>query len=170
MDGRKRRGPHRLIRLSSFRLHCKLASLVATVANKVSSYQNLDQLESELAAVSTPHSKSYGKYLDIDEVNALFAPTAKSESQIKAWLESSGVKDIHSDGSLVTFATTVGKANKLLETEFKVYTDGITEKLRTTKYSVPGENSCGTFVGVSDPLKFFVSAAGSTKSFRWRTA
>ena len=109
------------------------------MANGTRPYQNIDKLESKIKSVSTPGSKTYGEYLDIDEVNALFAPSAKSESQVKSWLQSAGVETIESDGSLVTFTTTIATANKLLDTEFKVYTDGASEKLRTTEYSIPDD-------------------------------
>lgn len=49
--------------------------------------QNIAQLESRLLAVSTPGSASYGKYLEHDELNALFAPTAGASSAVESWLK-----------------------------------------------------------------------------------
>lgn len=99
--------------------------------------QNLNQLESKLYAISTPGNPSYGHFLEGDEVKAMLAPSSDASPAVEAWLKSVGVKQIKSDGEWVTFATTVGTANKLLGTQFNYYeSDGIT-KLRTTEYSLP---------------------------------
>ena len=104
-----------------------------------SQYQNIDSLESKLASVSTPGNADYGKYVDIGDLNSLFAPSKEAESKVKTWLKSSGAANVVSDGSLVTFTTTVGNANKMLSTNFNLYTNGETTKLRTTAYSVPDD-------------------------------
>ncbi|KAM3084009.1 vesicle formation at the endoplasmic reticulum [Clarireedia jacksonii] len=101
--------------------------------------QNLDQLESKLLAVSTPGNAEYGQHLDADEVNALFAPSPDANSAVTSWLANAGAQNITSDGSFVTFATTVEKANSMLNTTFKTYTSNGVSKLRTTQYSVPDE-------------------------------
>lgn len=89
--------------------------------------------------MSTPGHANYGKYLDIEDLNSIFAPSKEAESKVKAWLENSGAAKVVSDGSLVTFTTTVGNANKMLSTSFNLYTNGETTKLRTTAYSVPDD-------------------------------
>ena len=101
-------------------------------------YQNIEQLESKLMSVSTPGSPQYRKYLDRDQLNAMF-PIADANAII-AWLQSEGVQTIHNTGDAVNFATTVGTANKLLNTQFAHYAtaDGSgTKKMRTTQYSIP---------------------------------
>lgn len=106
-----------------------------------------------LAAVSTPGSPQYGQYIDIDEQNALFGASNETESNVLAWLQEAGISDILSDGSLVTFAATVAAANSLLETEFKVYTNGVTNKVRTTAYSIPDD--LGAAVDFVSPTTYF---------------
>ncbi|KAH8653369.1 tripeptidyl-peptidase [Xylariales sp. PMI_506] len=101
--------------------------------------QNLDQLEAKLQAVSTPGSPDYGKYLDKDEVEALFAPSDESINAVKAWLKGAGVSSISHHKSSIKFATTVSKANKLLDTNFAYFSVHGVPKLRTLKYSVPDE-------------------------------
>lgn len=98
-------------------------------------HQNLDQLESTLLAVSTPGNAKYGQHLDVDDVNALFP--AVSDTAVLSWLQGAGISSIHSNGSTVNFATTVGTANKLLSAQFSYYQSGSTKKLRTTHYSIP---------------------------------
>lgn len=88
----------------------------------------------------------------------MFAPSASAQKQVKSWLESQGVTQLSNDGSLMTFTTTVEKANTLLNTTFAYYTDGLTTKLRTMDYSIPD-----TLAGSLDfitPTIFF----GSTKA------
>lgn len=98
-------------------------------------YQNLDQLESKLISVSTPGHPEYGKHLDLNDINVLFPPA--SDASVVSWLKDAGISQIHTTGSSVNFATTVGTANKLLNTNFAYYSDGAGQKLRTTQYSIP---------------------------------
>nr|POE47836.1 tripeptidyl-peptidase sed4 [Quercus suber] len=123
-------------------------------------YQNLDQLEIELAKVSTPGSSAYGQYLDISEQNAKFAPSKASESKVVTWLKQSGATEIASDGSIVSFSSTVGNANSMLDTNFALYTNGATSKLRTTAYSIP--HNLVNVVDFITPTTYF----GSTKAQR----
>lgn len=126
--------------------------------------QNLDQLESKLRAVSTPGSPDYGKWLDHDEVNALFPVV--NDSNVVAWLQSAGISDIHRTGSAVNFATTVGTANQLLNASFAYYSSGASTKLRTTQYSIP-DHLVGD-IDLISPTTYFgkSSAARTITSFR----
>ena len=99
--------------------------------------QNLDKLESLIYAISTPGHPSYGNHMEGDDVAALLKPADETESEVLAWLKQAGISTVHSDGHWVTFATTVGTANKLLDTEFAYYENDGVAKLRTTHYSVP---------------------------------
>ncbi|THV48737.1 hypothetical protein BGAL_0230g00030 [Botrytis galanthina] len=101
--------------------------------------QNLDQLEAKLLAVSTPGNAEYGNHLDIDEANALFAPSADASSAVTSWLTSAGAQNIVTDGSTISFATTIEKANSMLNASFKSYTSNGVTKVRTTQYSVPDD-------------------------------
>lgn len=102
--------------------------------------QNIDELEWRLAAVSTPNSPSYGRYLDLGEINEIFAPSNASYAAVESWLKSHGVTSYTRQAGSIWFYTTVSTANELLSTGFKSYSDpnGI-EKLRTLQYSIPEE-------------------------------
>lgn len=100
-------------------------------------YENISLLEKELASVSTPGSPNYGKYYDLDQMNSLFGPTSDSIANVAQWLQAAGSDDITFSGGMMTFRTTVAKANSMLDTRFKVYTNGATQQLRTTSYSIP---------------------------------
>ncbi|TGO87899.1 hypothetical protein BPOR_0196g00010 [Botrytis porri] len=101
--------------------------------------QNMDQLEAKLLAVSTPGNAEYGNHIDIDEANALFAPSADASSAVTSWLTSAGAQNIVSDGSTISFATTIEKANSMLNATFQSYTSNGVTKVRTTQYSVPDD-------------------------------
>ncbi|KAL8632587.1 hypothetical protein Q9189_001739 [Teloschistes chrysophthalmus] len=101
--------------------------------------QNLEELESTLYAVSTPGHASYGNHMEKEEVDAMLKPDAEAEKAVLSWLKQAGVTTMHSDGHWVTFATDVGTANKLLNTEFAYYSNEGSTKIRTTQYSVPNE-------------------------------
>lgn len=123
--------------------------------------QNIDELEWRLAAVSTPDSPSYGKYLDIQEINEIFAPSNATYAAVESWLQSHGVASYTKQSGSIWFQTTVSTANAMLSTNFKSYSDptGI-EKLRTLQYSIP-EELVG-HVDLISPTTYF----GTTKPMR----
>jgi tripeptidyl-peptidase-1 len=100
--------------------------------------QNIDQLQSKLLAVSTPGNAQYGQYLDADEVNSIFAPTAQTISAVESWLSAGGISSykMTPDGQFINFATTVGTANSLLNTTFLSYKNSGVTKIRATQYSI----------------------------------
>jgi len=65
--------------------------------------QNIDQLESKLLAVSTPGNAEYGNHLDVDEVNALFAPSEEADTAVQNWLKGAGIQTVSSDGHWYVF-------------------------------------------------------------------
>ncbi|KAG4025185.1 hypothetical protein MFRU_064g00220 [Monilinia fructicola] len=101
--------------------------------------ENIDKLESKLLAVSTPGNAEYGKHLDADEANALFGPSAGANDAVTSWLTGAGAQNIVSDGHTITFATTIEKANSILNASFQTYTNNGVSKVRTTHYSVPDD-------------------------------
>ena len=115
--------------------------------------RNLEKLESLIYAVSTPRHPSYGDHIEGEHVAALLKPAPDTESEVLAWLKQAGITTVHSDGHWVTFATNVGTANKLLNTEFAYYeNDGVT-KLRTSEYSVP--DSLAKHIDLITPTTYF---------------
>ena len=115
--------------------------------------RDLDQLENRLMAVSVPDSKDYGQYWDLDRVTDAFYPTPQALDTVKRWLDDAGV-DHTADGSPhVRIATTVKKANMLLNASFGHYDiDGVT-KLRTVEYSIPDDVS--QHVELVHPTNYF---------------
>ena len=101
--------------------------------------QNIGQLEDKLKAVSEPRSPDYGKYMSAAEVNSFFKPADQSVDVVKKWLSDAGIEDISVQGSFINFATTVGRANGLLDARFSHFDVDGTDKIRTLQYSIPDE-------------------------------
>jgi tripeptidyl-peptidase I len=100
-------------------------------------YSNVDKLESLLRNVSSPDSSDYGHYLDIEQMNAIFGPSSNSSDAVQQWLVDGGASSVSATFDAVSFIMSVENANALLDTTFKVYTNGEKEVLRTMGYSVP---------------------------------
>ena len=115
--------------------------------------QNLDKLESLIYSVATPGSASYGQYVEGDYLSNLLKPTSEANAAVLDWLQQAGVTNVKSDGEWVNFATTVGNANKLLDTQFSYYTNSGVTKLRTTQYSVP--DSLAQHIDFITPTTYF---------------
>lgn len=123
--------------------------------------QNLHNLESHLASVSTPGSASYGQYLSLAEIEATYGASAATQNAVTSWLESAGVTNYTVDSDSVWFSTTVANANTMLSTTFNYYTDSVgATKLRTTKYSVP--KSVASAIDLIAPTTFL----GKTQAMR----
>ena len=119
--------------------------------------QNLHQIEPLLYAMSTPGHEDYGKHMTREEVTALLKPTDDANAAVLTWLKDAGVTKLTSDGEWVRFATTVGQANKLLDTNFMYYeSDGVT-KLRTLQYSIP--DSLAQHIDLVTPTTYFGKTA-----------
>lgn len=116
-------------------------------------YQNLGQLQSQLEAVSTPGSPLYGQYQDVNEQAAMFAPASDAVSKVMAWLKQHNAANIQRTGNMVSFTSSVGQVNKMLNTTFQMYTDGQKSRLRTTEYSIPSDLT--SFVDTISPTTYF---------------
>ncbi|KAF2793075.1 subtilisin-like protein [Melanomma pulvis-pyrius CBS 109.77] len=99
--------------------------------------------EQAVLDMSTPSNPKYGKHFqDHEEMKRMLLPSAESVSVVSAWLKAAGIDDVEDDSDWVTFKTTVGVANKMLDTEFAWY---ISEEekprkvLRALEYSVPDD-------------------------------
>ena len=119
--------------------------------------QNIDQLESKLLSVSTPGNPSYGKYMDSDDVNALFSASSESVSAATGWLKDNGITKYAVKGSFIDFAADIKTINSMMDASYQYYTSesGAT-KLRTLSYSFP--ESLVDHITLVDPGANFGSA------------
>jgi tripeptidyl-peptidase-1 len=123
------------------------------------SLQNTGKMIDTLLDISNRKSKNYGKWLDRDDVNQMVQPSKEANDAVLNWLNEEGVSKVHSDGTWVTFVSSVGTANRLLNATFQRYgRDGVS-KIRTTEYSVP--ESLADHIDIIHPTTFF----GKTEAF-----
>ena len=127
--------------------------------------QNIDQLESKLLSVSTPGNPSYGKYMDSNEVNALFSASSESVSAATSWLRDNGITKYAIKGSFVDFSADIQTINSMMNASYQYYTSGSgSAKLRTLSYSFP--ESLVDHITLVDPGTNF----GSARAIKPRTS
>ncbi|KAI0925655.1 hypothetical protein AcV5_008333 [Taiwanofungus camphoratus] len=104
---------------------------------------NFSVLEQHLYEVSDPFHARYGAHLSKEEVEALVAPHPDSVGLVNEWLASHGIPEdalSRSPGmDWVKIKVPVGLAEKMLETEYQVWThdESGDSLVRTTSYSLP---------------------------------
>jgi tripeptidyl-peptidase-1 len=99
--------------------------------------------EQHVLDISTPSHPKYGLHFeDHDEMKRMILPSAETVSSVSSWLKAAGIDNVEIDSDWATFKTTVGVANKLLDTQFAWYVSEEAKPrkvLRTLEYSVPDD-------------------------------
>lgn len=102
---------------------------------------DVEGFEQAVLDMSTPSHPKYGQHFnDHDEMKRMLLPSQESLSSVHTWLKSAGIEIIEEDADWVTFKTTVGVANKILDTQFAWFVSDEEKPrtvLRTLEYSVP---------------------------------
>ncbi|KAI0150761.1 Pro-kumamolisin, activation domain-containing protein [Xylariaceae sp. FL1272] len=97
--------------------------------------------EQAVLDMSTPSHPNYGQHFQShDEMKRMLMPKSDSVASVYTWLQNAGVEEIEQDADWISFKTTVGAANKMLDTQFAWYvSEGANPQriLRTLEYSVP---------------------------------
>lgn len=91
--------------------------------------------------ISTPSNSKYGQHFEShSEMKRMLLPSQEASSTVAAWLKEAGVTDFKLDSDWLSLETTVGVANKLLDTKFGWYISSDAKQrkvLRTLEYSLP---------------------------------
>ncbi|KAI1178412.1 subtilisin-like protein [Nemania sp. FL0916] len=99
--------------------------------------------EQAVLDMSTPSHPNYGQHFqEHDEMKRMLLPSQESLASVHSWLKNAGVENVEEDADWVTFKTTVGVANKMLDTQFAWFVSEEAKPrkiLRTLEYSVPEE-------------------------------
>ncbi|KAI0805767.1 peptidase S8/S53 domain-containing protein [Xylaria sp. FL0064] len=97
--------------------------------------------EQAVLDMSTPSHPNYGQHFQThDEMKRMLLPSQESLSSVYTWLTDAGIENIEEDADWMTFKTTVGVANKVLDTQFAWFVSEEAKPrkiLRTLEYSVP---------------------------------
>lgn len=83
--------------------------------------RNLEALEALFWAVSTPGSSKYQDYQSTEAILDLVAPEHKHHDAVVHWLRSAGHVDIRSTRDSLEVVTSVEVAEKLFDTQFRVF-------------------------------------------------
>ncbi|KAI1199970.1 subtilisin-like protein [Nemania serpens] len=104
---------------------------------------DVEGFEQAVLDMSTPSHANYGQHFQgHDEMKRMLLPSEESLSSVHTWLQTTGVESVEEDADWVTFKTTVGIANKMLDTKFAWYVSEEPKPrriLRTLEYSVPDD-------------------------------
>ncbi|PSN67606.1 subtilisin-like protein [Corynespora cassiicola Philippines] len=104
---------------------------------------DLQGFEQAVLDMSTPSHSKYGQHFQSHEhMKRMLLPSEETVSTVSAWLQAAGIEDVEHDADWVTFKTTVGVANKILDADFAWYTSEEKKPrkvLRTLEYSVPDD-------------------------------
>jgi tripeptidyl-peptidase-1 len=104
--------------------------------------RNLERADEFMHAISDPRSETYGQHWSAQKVAEMFAPADDAIAQTEAWLLAEGVpadRIVRTTGrNWIKIATTVGKAESLLDTAYNVYENDDGARLVACEaYSVP---------------------------------
>jgi tripeptidyl-peptidase-1 len=124
--------------------------------------------EQAVMDMSTPSNPKYGQHFKYhDEMKRMLLPSEKAASSVSAWLKSAGIEQYEEDADWISFQTTVGVANKMLDTQFAWYTSEEKKPrkaLRTLEYSVPKEVS--DYINLLQPTTRFAAIRANHETSR----
>jgi tripeptidyl-peptidase-1 len=130
--------------------------------------RDADKFEQTVLDMSTPSHPSYGQHFqDHDEMKRMILPSEETVSSVSAWLKAAGIKNMDIDADWLTIKTTVGVANKMLDTQFAWY---ISEEkkprkvLRTLEYSVPDD--VAQYINLVQPTTRFAAIRANHETNR----
>lgn len=99
--------------------------------------RNMPELKRRALAVSTPGDESYGKFMAIEDIDALTAPAPDTFARVRAWLHEHDVATYKIVRENFYVHTTVAKASPLLRTTFSAYHKDGRTLIRAANYSLP---------------------------------
>jgi tripeptidyl-peptidase-1 len=117
------------------------AEMHLTIALKI---RNADQLEAKFWSVSDPDNADYGKYMSLQQLADLIAPSASDIAVVRSWLNSHGITSIETvvTKDYLTVVAPVSVVEKMFEVEVR-YFKNINRKSETmllrsvVPYSIP---------------------------------
>lgn len=100
-----------------------------------------------LTLSSNPNSKNYGKHLSKEDIMKMFAVDDSKIDSVKNWLEKAGISadniKVPDSRNWVTFTTTAGQLEKMLNTKYHEYASDDSDKtlVGTDEYQLPADLS-----------------------------
>ncbi|KAL6706091.1 Tripeptidyl-peptidase sed2 [Coniothyrium glycines] len=129
---------------------------------------NTQGFEQHVLDISTPSNPKYGlHYASHAEMKRLLLPSEETTSSIATWLNAAGVDDFEIDADWVSFKTSVGVANRMLDTKFSWYVSEEARPrkvLRTLEYSIPED--IAQHISLVQPTTRFASVRANHETER----
>ncbi|KAJ7160487.1 family S53 protease-like protein [Mycena filopes] len=104
---------------------------------------NIAGLQQKLAAVSTPGSSDFRKWLSKDDVKSYVQPSAETVTVFNTWASANGITpgETSPNGDWVSINVPVSKADSLFAAKFEIFThpDITSNLVRTLSVSLPSE-------------------------------
>ncbi|KAF2703800.1 subtilisin-like protein [Pleomassaria siparia CBS 279.74] len=126
------------------------------------------KFEQAVLDMSTPSNPNYGKHFqDHDEMKRMILPSEETVSSVFAWLKAAGIENVDQDADWLTIKTTVGVANKMLDTQFNYYVSQEKKPrkvLRTLEYSVPDD--VARYINLVQPTTRFAAIRANHETSR----
>ncbi|KAL2257894.1 hypothetical protein VTK26DRAFT_9001 [Humicola hyalothermophila] len=100
----------------------------------------IDEIKATLDQRHSPGSLSSDRHLSRDEVHRYRQPTRVTANAVTSWLRSQGIRNVHNQGSLISFEVSVEIAKSLFQADLAYYaydgsdTDPV---LRALSYKIP---------------------------------
>jgi tripeptidyl-peptidase-1 len=124
--------------------------------------------EQKVMDMSTPSHPTYGQHFEShDEMKRMLLPSQESVSSVTAWLKAAGIENVEEDADWMTFKTTVGVANKMLDTKFAWFVSQEAKPrkmLRTLEYSVPED--VAQHINLVQPTTRFAAIRGAHETVK----
>jgi len=104
--------------------------------------RNREDLEARFWSVSNPKSADYAKYLTLEEIRSLYAPSAKDIASVLIWLAQHNARQVSVTQSRdwIQFSVTAAQAKAMFGASFERFEHGVsrTQVLRSVQpYSIP---------------------------------
>jgi tripeptidyl-peptidase-1 len=150
----------------------KFTGVVFTVAVKE---QGIDEVKRIAREVSDPLSRTYGNFMNQEDLEKLTAPKASNFAAVVKWLDANGADYAVRSASIIDVITSVEIASKMLRSRFHAILHSKQNKsiVRATDYSLPleVEEAVAAIFGLhglplpsSDPFRPIASAVEVTPS------
>ncbi|KAL2129756.1 hypothetical protein VTI74DRAFT_7326 [Chaetomium olivicolor] len=118
---------------------------IANASDKITLFVALKQpgikeLKAKLNQRQNPDHPSFGQHLTRDEVLQHRQPAYAADAAVSGWLKASGIRDVHNQGSLISFEASAKTVKSLFQADLAYYAYNGSDTapvLRALSYTIP---------------------------------
>ena len=100
----------------------------------------IEELKAKLNQRQSPDHPSFGQHLSRGEVLQLRQPAAATAQAVSSWLRASGIREVHNQGTLVSFEASASAVKALFQADLGYYAYNSSDAapvLRALSYTIP---------------------------------